>query len=278
MISKNKSSKSRRRYSRKSRRSSTKKVSKSLRTAIKQVVKTQFETKTINVPDPTTSGSSSSNTLNRVYGQGVGLLFLAEDIFKVAIGANNNTVLPSVNNVGNRIGDRVRGVGFLLDYFFHTRSSFTLGSAKYHLPFVKLRISVYTCPFGVPKPDVFTLYDPNMIQLGGASLRPIDWDEGVIKNKIYDKLIIIRNQPADPLGSDPNTIFPYDSVYHFRKYFKYDKIIKYMDSTVLNPNGTHEPIYVSITAEVDDSFSGLVPSNTTLLYITGRSQAWFKDA
>jgi hypothetical protein len=50
-----------------------------------------------------------------------------------------------------------------------------------------------------------------------------------------------------------------------------------MDNNSINPDGTQNPIYISVNAEVDDSFSGLIPTGTTLLYMTGRTQAWFKD-
>ena len=62
-------------------RSSSAKVSKPLRKAIKQVMKGQVETKTINVTDPD-SGLIRKNTINKVYLSASGLQYLAQDIFK----------------------------------------------------------------------------------------------------------------------------------------------------------------------------------------------------
>lgn len=256
-------------------RKSSKKVSKSLRTAIKQVVKTQIETKTINVADAGSLGLT--NTVNVVYPSGSGLLYLTADVFKVPLGVNNTTALLPGNAPGNRVGDKVRGIGFLMDYFFHTRSVYAIGANDYQIPFVKLRITVFTTAFAAAPPITQQLYDPNFLSGGGQSLRPIDRSEGIIKSVLYDKLFIIRNNPV-PLSSNPDTQNPEGNVFHFRRYIKHNKLIRYMDSNASQPNGTEFPIYMTVNAEVDDAYSGLVPSNTTLLYITGRTQAWFKDA
>lgn len=244
---------------------------KEVKTIVKQENKKQIETKTINVPDPV---AVTNNTSNRLYLQGSGLQYLALDVFKVSQGVQDSAVIGAPN----RIGDRVRGVGMLMDYFFHTRSYFAIGANNYHIPFVKVRVTLFTQAFSVALPVVATLYDGNFLSGAGASLRPIDYDEGTIRTKLYDKVFIIRNPPADPLSTNPNTVIPMSNVHHFKKYLKYDKIIKYMDSNTLNPDGTANPIYLTVNAEVDDSFSGLIPSGTTLLYMTGRTQAWFKDA
>lgn len=265
-----------RNYARASTRSAKKpKVSKSLKVAIKSVIRKEIETKTINVADYNSLGLS--NTVNVVYPSNNGILYLVGDIFKVPVGVNDSTQLLPANTPGNRIGDRVKGVGFLMDYFFHTRSVYAIGANDYQIPFVKLRITIFTCDFTASPPVTAQLYDPNFLAAGGVSLRPIDKNEGIIKSVLYDKLKIIRNNPV-LLSSNPDTQNPEANVYHFRKYFKYDKVINYMDSSSLSPNSTKTPIYMTVNAEVDDAYSGLVPSGTTLMYITGRCQAWFKDA
>ncbi|WP_445772264.1 hypothetical protein [Rheinheimera sp.] len=268
-----------RRYAKKrvyrKRKTATKRVSKPLSRAIKQVMKKQIETKTINVSDINSLGLA--NTVNIVYPALNGIMYLVGDVFSVPVGVNNTTALLPAAAPGNRIGDRVRGVGFLMDYFFHTRSVFGIGANDYQIPFIKLRITVFTTDFTSPPPTTNQLYDPNFLAGAGASLRPIDRDEGYIKQVLYDKLVIIRNNPV-PLSSNPDTQFPEGNVYHWKKYFKYDKLIQYMDSNAITPNKTKTPIYMTVNAEVDEAFSGLVPSGASLLYITGRTQAWFKDA
>lgn len=257
---------------RKSRpRSKAVRPSKRLTLAIKQVVKKQIETKTINIPDPI---AGSLNTINRLYLQGSGLQFLVVDAFKVQQGVSNDTSCLSPN----RIGDKTRAVGMLMDYYFHTRSYYAIAGSSYHIPFVKIRVTCFQQAFNINPPLVNQLYDVNMVSGGGASLRPIDYDDGSVRKVLYDRTFIVQNKPADPLSTTPNTATPMNSVFRFRKYLKHDKLQQYMDSNSVNPNGTANPIYLSVYAEVDDSFPGLVPSGTTLLYITGRSQAWFKDA
>lgn len=247
--------------------------SKRLALAIKQVVKKQIETKTINVPDPVTP---SGNTINRLYLQGGGLQYVVTDVFKVGQGVANDTAVGSLN----RIGDKTKSVGFLMDYFFHTRSYYSIAGSVYHIPFIKIRVTVFQQAFNINPPLVTQLYDVNMVSGGGATLRPIDYDDGSVRKVLYDRSFLVRNPPNDPLNasSGPNTVGPMGNCLRVRKYIKHDKLQKYMDSNSVNPNGTANPIYISIYAEVDDSFPGLVPSGTTLLYMTGRTQAWFKDA
>lgn len=248
---------------------------KATKQLIKQALSTEIETKTINVPDPV---QLITNTVNRLYTAGSGLQFLAVDAFRQFQGIANSTVIGSP--VGNRIGDKVKAVGILMDYFFHSRSFYSIGANSYHIPFIKVRITLFTQAFAVPLPTVLQLYDPAFIAGGGASLRPVDYSEGNARRVLYDKLVIIDNPPADPLSAaaQPNSPQPISAMIRVRKYIKLDKFIKYMDSNSGAPDSTQNQIHLAITAEVDDSFTGLVPSGTTLLYMTGRTQCWFKDA
>lgn len=241
---------------------------------IKQALSTEIETKTINVPDPVTP---ATNTVHRLYLQGSGLQYLVVDAYKQLQGTANSTVIG--NPIGNRIGDKVKAVGILMDYFFHSRSSYSIGSNSYHIPFVKVRVTLFTQAYGVSLPTLALLYDSEFVAGGGASLRPVDYSEGNARRVLYDRVHIIENRPADPLSAGgPNSPSPTSAMIRFRKYIKLDKFIKYMDSNSGNPNGTQNPIYMTVYAEVDDGFTGLVPSGTTLLYMTGRTQCWFKDA
>lgn len=271
----NKNKTSKRRYSRKSKKSA--KVSKTMRRAIKQVVSANVETKTINCPDPR-SGLIPTNTVNLQYLSASGVQYLVQDVFRLPQGVNDSTALGSPN----RIGDKVRGIGFRMNYMFHTRNTFSIASQKFHIPFVKLRIIVFTTAFGVPLLTMPLLYDNNFLNVQTYTLQPVNRDEGYVKTVLYDKLLVINNQSDITVDnvSDPNTQLIYGSCYHFQKYIKFNHPIKYQDNNSTDPTATDKPIYVAITAEVDDSFSsgGIPPSDTPLVYTTGYTQAWFKDA
>lgn len=259
------------------RRRKSAKVSKPLRRAIKQVVKAQVETKTINVTDPD-SGLLRTNTINKVYLAASGLQYLAQDIFKVQQGVADGTALGSLN----RIGDKTRGVGFKMNYYFHPRTGYTIAGLKLLVPYVKLRIIVFRQAFGQPIPNYGTLYNTDFCNVNTYTLQPVDWHEGYIKEVLYDRVHILRPNQSFAVDnvSDPTTQQAQSNVFHFQKYIKFDHPIKYMDDQISNPNGTDKPVHIAISAEIDDSWSagGFPPSDTPLLYTTGYTQAWFKDA
>lgn len=247
------------------------KVSKPLRRAIKQVMKTQVETKTINCPDATTT---SQNSVNVPYGALAGVQYLVNDVFKCSQGVLDSTALGAAN----RIGDKVKGVGFLCDYYFRIINFYSIGPATFYLPYVKLRITLFTQAFGSPLLPSSLLYDSNFLNTNTSTLQPINWDEGYVKNVIYDKVHIIRNTLSLQGSVATATISPLGQVFHFRKYFKYDHMIKYVDNNTISPNSTDKPIYIAVSAEVDDSVTGAVPSGQKIVYYTGYTRAWFKDA
>jgi len=250
-------------------------VSKPLKKAIAQVLKKQIETKTINVPDPTT-GLLPKNTVNRQYLSASGVQYLVEDVFRVPQGTADSTALAS----GNRIGDKVRAIGFKMNYFLHTASGFTLGGSKFQIPFVKVRIIVFTTAYGVGTLNLPLLYNNDFLNAATFVQQPVNFDEGYVKEVLYDKMMIINNDNEIAVDSitTPNTQLIYASCRHFQKYIKFDRPVKYMDNNSVNPTGTDKPIYVAITAEIDDSFvGGIPPSGTPLLYMTGYTQAYFKD-
>jgi len=260
-----------------STRSSKARISKPLRKAIKQVIKTQVETKTINVTDPD-SGLIRKNTINKAYQSASGLQYLAQDIFKVEQGVADGTALGSLN----RIGDKTRGVGFKMNYYFHPATKYNFQSLKLLIPYIKLRIIVFRQAFGQPIPTYGTLYNTDFCSVATYTLQPVDFHEGYVKDVLYDRVHILRPHQSYSLDSvsDPNTHQAESNVFHFQKYIKFDYPIKYMDDQVTNPNGTDKPVHIAISAEIDESWSqgGFPPSGTTLLYTTGYTQAWFKDA
>lgn len=250
------------------------KVSKGLRKAINTVVAKKIETKTINCPDPT-SGLLPKNTVDREYLAASGVMYLVNDVFRCPQGVADSTVIGSAN----RIGDKVQGLGFMMNYYFHTCNLYTLGNI-FQIPWIKLRICVIKTAFGFSPLTYQTVFDTNFLNVSTYTLQPIDKDEGYIKEVLYDDVIIIRNQAStSDTVSKPNDQLIYNNVFHFKKYIKYDRPIRYMDNNSTDPTGTNYPISILITAEIDDSFvGGIPPSNTPLLRATGYTQAWFKDA
>jgi len=262
-------SKSKKGARRQSRRSSTKKVSTSLRTAIKSVVSREVETKTINVPDAT---SGTTNTVGLIYPSGSGLQYLCQDVFKVKQGVTDSTAL----NALNRVGDKIKGVGFLCDYYIHGYASYAVGGSQYQIPYTKIRITIWKQAFGVPLLNLPLLYDTNFLNVSTTTLQPINWDEGYVKDVIYDKVHIMRTN-YQQLDSANFGVYPLPNVLHFKKYFKYDQIIKYADNNTVAPNATDKPIYITISGEVDEG-NVFVPNGIRLLNTTGYTRAWFKDA
>jgi len=250
------------------------KVSKTLRRAISSVVSKKIETKTINVPDPT-SGLIPTNTVNRIYLGAQGIMYLANDVFRCPQGVADSTILGS----GNRIGDKVQGLGFMMNYYFHTRNLYTLGNI-FQIPWIKLRILVIKTSFGFSPLNYPTIFDTNFLAAETFTLQPVDKDEGYVKEVLYDDVIIIRNQSSTSDNvSKPNDQLIFNNVFHFKKYIKYDRPIKYMDNNNTDPTGTNYPVSILVTAEIDDSFvGGIPPSDTPLFHVTGYTQAWFKDA
>ena len=246
------------------------KISKPLRNAVKQIMKTNVETKTINVASSLTPTTNSALT---PYGALSGLQYLVSDIFRVPQGVQDTTAIGS----SNRIGDKIRGIGFLMDYYFTVPSFYTLSGTSYPIPFVKVRITIWKQAYGSPLLNMPLLYDSNFLITNTATLQPINWDEGYVKEVLYDKVFIIRTNQGFVPGSSFQ-VPPLANLLHFKKYFKYDKPIKFVDNSSTSPNSTDNPLYATISAEVDESFSGMTPSGTKILFTTGYTRAWFKDA
>jgi len=246
------------------------KPSKALTRAVTAIVKRNVETKTINVPSAVTP---TTNTALTPYGALSGLQYLVQDVFKVSQGVADSTAIGSAN----RLGDKIRGIGFLMDYYFTMPSFYTLSGTSYPIPFVKFRITAWKQAYGSPLLNQPLLYDSNFLVTNTSTLQPINWDEGYVKETLYDKVFIMRQQ----LGFTPGSTFQVPAlanVFHFKKYIKYDKIIKFVDNSSTSPNSTDNPVYVTLSAELDESFSGLTPSGTKILFSTGYTRAWFKDA
>jgi len=234
------------------------------------MINKNIETKTINVPDPATG---TTNTINYQYVAGQGIHFLANDVFKLPQGVDDSTLLVSPN----RVGDKTMGVGFLMDYYFTLNTGYSIGPASYVIPFVKLRITCWQQAFGTPLLTSPLLYDSNFLVTNTSTLQPVNWDEGYVKSILYDKTFVVKQNHQSTAWNSAGNILPISTCFHFKKYIPFKKVIKYCDNNTLNPNGTDKPIFITMTAEMDDA-SGLMPSGTRLLTATGYSRAWFKDA
>ena len=264
------------RRARPARKVSARKPSKQMVRAVKAVVNRQIETKTINVVDPN-SGLLPANTVSKAYLSASGLQYLAHDVFKCVKGVEDSTAL----NAQNRIGDKIRAKGFLMNYYFHNSNTYSIGGNTYQIPWVKLRILVFTTAFGVAVPTYPLVYNGDFCGANTYTIQPLLQNEGYVKTVLLDKTIILRNQNTftTTSSSSPSAQLVHGGVYHFKKYIKFDHPVKYMDENASYPNNTDKPIYIAISAEIDDSWiGGIPPSGTNLLYTTGYTQAWFKDA
>lgn len=263
----------RKQYKRKVLRTRAKpKVSQPLRRAIKQVVKSQQETKTINVP---TSGSTVVNTVNLQYTAQSGVQYLAQDIFSVPQGVQDDTGISAPN----RIGDKISALGFRMNYYFTTVNFYSTAGITLCAPYIKLRVTVFEGKYGAPPPSTPLLYDGNFLNGDTSTLQPINYDAGYCRNVLHDKVYIVRNQNSTLNGfGAPYQPLKIGNVFHFNKKIKYNKLVSTVDNP--NPSGqaTKNPIYICIAAELDDAVSGLVASGTPILFTTGYTQCWFKDA
>lgn len=256
------------------KKSKTDAKTKDIKALVKKEVKYQskkkIETKTINVVSSVQAGQNSALV---PYAALSGLQYMVQDIFSVKQGTADSTVIGSAN----RIGDKIQGVGFLMDYYLTVPTFYTLAGTSYPIPFVKVRITVFKQAYGTPVLNTPLLYDTNFLTTNTSTQQPINWNEGYVKDVLLDKVYIIHQQ----LGFVPGSSFQVpalSNVYHFKKYIKYDHPIKFNDNSSTAPNSTDMPISVCISAEVDESFSGLTPSGTKILFTTGYTRAWFKDA
>ena len=167
-----------------------------------------------------------------------------------------------------------------MDYYFTALNTYSISPNYYFIPFVKLRIIVFRQAFGTPALSQALLMDTNFLNNETSTLQPINWNEGYVKDVLYDKVHIIKNDLSSAWGNSGTVVqtSKLGNVFHFKKYFKFDQIIKFNDNNTTYPDSTNMPINIAITAEVDESITGLVPSSTSILSTTGYTRCWFKDA
>lgn len=251
----------------------TQDLKKEIKAEVKKLQQKKIESKTINVP---LSPGGSANSVYVPYGALSGVQYLAQDVFRLPQGVQDSTTL----NAPNRLGDKINAIGFYMDYYFSIPNFYTIGASSFFLPYVKLRITVFKQAFGSPLLSTPLLYDTNFLPTATSTLQPINWGEGYVKDILYDKVHIIRNN-LSVMGAGSGT-FPNvpvsGNMLHFKKYIKYPQSVKFTDNNTTSPNSTDKPIYIAISAEMDDSNTGVIPSGTKILFSTGYTRAWFKDA
>lgn len=237
---------------------------KAVRAVVKSTLRRQMETKVINVADQA----------NLAYTALGGIQILAADVYSVQQGVRNSTQAGAAN----RVGDRIRAHGFQMNYYFSIPNFYNIGAAAFYIPFVKVRCVVFQTANFIPALSSSLLFDTNFLPSATSTLQPINYDGGFVKKVLYDKVFVIRNNLSVQSGGATGVNIPQvGNMISWKKFIPYKNLIKFSDNSTTQPNSTDSPIYVAISAEVDDAFSGLVPSGTTILRTTGYTKAWFKD-
>ena len=202
-----------------------------------------------------------------------GIQYLVQDLYSMPPGDLNLTVVGSAN----RFSDRIKPTGFYMNYYFGTIPQYSIG-VPYYPAFIKIRIMAFTSIFTqTVAPATAEVLDFNFFgNLNGCTLNPINYDKGIVKRMLYDKVKIVR--ATNPILS-PTAVatLPYANVYHLKKFIKFKSLIHYNDNNTTFPDSTREPIYVAITAEFDESWTALTPSGTGLLFTTGYTQGFFRN-
>lgn len=232
----------------------------------KEVIRKNIETKLINCPNSNIFGTT-------FYTANQGLFYLAKDVFAMQQGPQNSSSISS--STANRIGDKIRAVGFMLNYDLAMPNIYSVGSTTIMLGYVKFRVVVYTQAFGVPALSYSQVFDGNFNTGGTYTQQPINFQDGFVKRVLWDKTYVIKTNTG---VAPPVVQTPYTNVFQLRKYIKYDKIIEYCENQIGSAqNSTREPIFVVLTAEYDTP-NTVTPTGTSLLSVNGYTCGWFKDA
>ena len=250
------------------------KLKKTVVELMKKVSYSTQETKMVNAPDATVG---AANTVNLSYAAASGLQYLVTDIFSMRSGVLNSTTVGSAN----RIGDKIHALGIKMNYYFSTYSSYGSPSL-FGIPYVKVRVLVFQLLNDlVPNPLLPLVLDTNFVGTGAfvdSTLQPFNAQKGLVKRVVYDKVHIIRNNAANQGSLGPAAAaYPLGNVFHFEKYIKIGKDIKYNDSSTTNPNGTEMPYCVAIVAEIDNT-TLYTASAQRILTTSGYTVGYYKDA
>lgn len=241
----------------------TKTVEQIARKEAKKVVAEENKTKICHAPD----------IKNVVYKALTGIQYLCQDLFSMPAGDLNSSVIGSAN----RFSDKIKPSGFMMNYYFHTLPQYPI-NVPYYPAFIKVRIIAFTTVFTqTVAPTTAEVLDFNYFgNLNGVTLNPINYDEGIVKRVLYDKVKIVR--AINPILS-PTAVatLPYANMYHLKKFVKYKTLIHYNDNNTTYPNSTKEPVYLAVLMEFDESYTALTPSGTGIAYTTGCVTGYFKN-
>jgi len=236
-------------------------LQKYVKTIAKEVFDKRTETKQYNCP---------SGQQNAWYAANGGIAYLVSDVFNMPQGVED----ASSTTAKNRIGDKIKAIGFKLCYDFSLPANYSVGSSVITLGYVKLRVMAFQMAPNVPIPTYPLIFDTNYNPTQTYTQQPINWGEGYVKKVLYDKTYCLKNNNA---VLPPGGQIPFTNVLQFRKYIPFDKFISYTDENSADPNQTTKRVFVTLTAEYDTP-NTVTPTGTKILYISGYTQAWFKDA
>ena len=138
-------------------------------------------------------------------------------------------------------------------------------NVPYYTAVMKIRIIVFTTVFtqNLFRLATAQLIDTNFLPGDSVTLPPINYDAGIVKRCLYDKVHMLRatNPILDPTAA---ATLPFANVIHIDKYIKYKAKIEYNDNNTTYPNSTKEPVYVAVLGEIDEAYTGLTPSGTNI--------------
>lgn len=218
--------------------------------------------------------------LTATYNVNDDMLVMASDVFG---GIGQGALDSSTPASNNRIGDSVTARGVLFNFRIVARNVFTVASNNFQLPWVSIRLMVFTARASVAllgAPTKAKCLDGQAMTVNIAPTQ-VPWSMtqyGYVKNVLYDKVIKIRNDGLfvnNSVASDPVL----GNEYNFKKYFKLNKIVKYTDNVSGSQNETSEPMFFAILAETAPFLNtGLNTGTQPLCSISGYTKVYYKDA
>lgn len=258
----------RRNYARKTNiRKPKVKLSKPVKYQIQKMINKNLETKTHYQTYSTVSYNDRDDILN-----------VSQDVFG---GIGQGALDSSAPGANNRIGDSISARGCLFSFRITARNTFTNGSIVFTLPYVYVRLMIFTvnAPIAlVGLPTKANMFDAAAMTVNTAPTRvPFSSSNyGYSKNILYNKVIKIRNDGLFVNNGIANeTLLGND--FFLNKYIKYNKIIKYTDNGTSTQ--TNSPMFFSVIAETAPFLNtGMNLVVNPLITVSGYTKVYYKDA
>lgn len=243
------------------------KMSKSIKLQVQKIINKNLETK-----------QHYQTYTTQTYNDRDDILNVSQDVFG---GIGQGALDSSAPGSNNRIGDSISARGVLFNFRITARNTFTNGSIVFTLPYVYVRLMIFTVrsPIAlVGLPTKANMFDGLAMTVNTAPTRvPFsNSNYGYSRDIIYNKVIKIRNDGLfvnNGIANETNL----GNDFYFNKYVKYNKIIKYTD----NGTGTQtqSPMFFSIIAETAPFLStGMNLVVNPLCTISGYTKVYYKDA